>query len=130
MNKVVKIMKNKLMIAAMVAVMVFGTAMVPVHAASVETNVYGGGSAYSYYVRKAGGTELLGIMCVSKSSSKITNVFTANTACSKVQVWVRENSKASYATASRPNMVKGDTVTALKNGRSYKEAYGKAKVTY
>lgn len=130
MSKVVKIMKNKLMIAAMVVVMVFGTAMVPVHAASVETNVYGGGSAYNYYVRKAGGTELLGIMRVSKSASKITNVFTAEMGCSKAQVWVRENSKASYATKSRSNMVKGDTVTALKNGRSYKEAYGKAKVTY
>ena len=43
MSKMVKIMKNKLMIAAMVAVMVFGTAMVPVHAAAVETNYYGGG---------------------------------------------------------------------------------------
>ena len=41
MSKVVKIMKNKLMIAAMVVVMVFGTAMVPVHAAAVETNYYG-----------------------------------------------------------------------------------------
>ena len=40
MSKMVKIMKNKLMIAAMVAVMVFGTAMVPVHAAAVETNYY------------------------------------------------------------------------------------------
>ncbi|EDO57178.1 hypothetical protein [Clostridium sp. L2-50] len=130
MNKVVKTIKNKLMIAAMVAVMVFGTAMVPVHAASVETNVYGGGSTYNYYIRKAGGTEILGIMRISKSASKITNVFTAEMGCSKAQVWVRENSKASYATKSRSNMVKGNTVTAVKGGREFTEAYGKAKVTY
>ena len=54
MSKMVKIMKNKLMIAAMVAVMVFGTAMVPVHAAAVETNYYGGGATYTYYIRKSG----------------------------------------------------------------------------
>ena len=69
-------------------------------------------------------------MRISKSASKITNVFTAEMGCSKAQVWVRENSKASYATKSRSNMVKGNTVTAVKGGREFTEAYGKAKVTY
>lgn len=66
MSKVVKIMKNKLMIAAMVVVMVFGTAMVPVHAAAVETNYYGGGATYTYYIRKSGSSAELGVYAYNK----------------------------------------------------------------
>lgn len=71
MSKMVKIMKNKLMIAAMVAVMVFGTAMVPVHAAAVETNYYGGGATYTYYIRKSGSSAELGYMRITRTKSAI-----------------------------------------------------------
>ena len=54
MVKVAKILKNKLMVAAMLVVMVLGTMAIPSHAESVTTKVYGGNAAYNYYVRKSG----------------------------------------------------------------------------
>ena len=112
MSKVVKIMKNKLMIAAMVVVMVFGTAMVPVHAAAVETNYYGGGATYTYYIRKSGSSAELGYMRITRTK------------------WIRESSTASSVDDSIDDLVQGNTFSVSKNGRNYTAAYGKGRVEY
>lgn len=130
MSKMVKIMKNKLMIAAMVAVMVFGTAMVPVHAAAVETNYYGGGATYTYYIRKSGSSAELGYMRITRTKSAITNTFTASNPCDKVTLWIRESSTASSVDDSIDDLVQGNTFSVSKNGRNYTAAYGKGRVEY
>lgn len=135
MVKVAKILKNKLMVAAMLVVMVLGTMAIPSHAESVTTKVYGGNVAYNYYVRKSGKVDLLGIMRVARELDKngkviaVTNTFTAKTSCSKVTVWVSEKEDGKYNTAEKRKMVLNNTVTARKDGK-FSRSYGKAKVTY
>ena len=135
MVKVAKILKNKLMVAAMLVVMVLGTMAIPSHAESVTTKVYGGNAAYNYYVRKSGKVDLLGIMRVARELDKngkviaVTNTFTAKTSCSKVTVWVSEKEDGKYNTAEKRKMVLNNTVTARKDGK-FSISYGKAKVTY
>ena len=123
MVKVAKILKNKLMVAAMLVVMVLGTMAIPSHAESVTTKVYGGNAAYNYYVRKSGKVDLLGIMRVARELDKngkviaVTNTFTAKTSCSKVTVWVSEKEDGKYNTAEKRKMVLNNTVTARKDGK-------------
>ena len=119
MVKVAKILKNKLMVAAMLVVMVLGTMAIPSHAESVTTKVYGGNAAYNYYVRKSGKVDLLGIMRVARELDKN----------GKVTVWVSEKEDGKYNTAEKRKMVLNNTVTARKDGK-FSRSYGKAKVTY
>ena len=107
-----KILKNKLMVAAMLVVMVLGTVAIPSHAESVTTKVYGGNAAYNYYVRKSGKVDLLGVMRVARKLDKngkviaVTNTFT-----------------------EKRKMVLNNTVTARKDGK-FSRSYGKTEVTY
>ena len=132
---VAKILKNKLMVAAMLVVMVLGTVAIPSHAESVTTKVYGGNAAYNYYVRKSGKVDLLGVMRVARKLDKngkviaVTNTFTAKTSCSKVIVWVSEKEDGKYNRAEKRKMVLNNTVTARKDGK-FSRSYGKTEVTY
>ena len=121
MVKVAKILKNKLMVAAMLVVMVLGTMAIPSHAESVTTKVYGGNAAYNYYVRKSGKVDLLGIMRVARELDKngkviaVTNTFTAKTSCSKVTVWVSEKEDGKYNTAEKRKMVLNIKVISIRS---------------
>lgn len=136
MNKVVKIMKNKLMIAAMVAVMVFGTAMVPVHATTITTNEQSVGAGLYYYVRKSvGGTEL-GVMHLQKvSSKKVSNTFTATIKCSSVTVYVKGKTSEGYAKKTVNKLPADASVIVTKSlpttsKDKYTTAYGKCSVSF
>lgn len=131
MSKVVRIMKNKLMIAAMVAVMVFGTAMVPVHAATITTNVISVSAGHTYYVRVNNSKTELGYMYLKKESSyKVYNSFTASRACKETKVYVRGLSSESYSNNSVTSLVKGASVYVEKNGKGYTDATGYSSISY
>ena len=104
--------------------------MVPVHAAAVETNYYGGGATYTYYIRKSGSSAELGYMRITRTKSAIKNTFTASNPCDKVTLWIRESSTASSVDDSIDDLVQGNTFSVSKNGRNYTAAYGKGRVEY
>ena len=131
MSKVVKIMKNKLMIAAMVAVMVFGTAMVPVHATTITTNDIYASSGHTYYIRKNDGKTELGYMYVKRTTSgEVSNTYTAAISCKKAVVSVKGSTSEAYTSKSVNNLSAGAAVWVKKTKSGYKQAYGKGSITY
>lgn len=98
-------------------------------AATVTTNVINSSSAYSYYVREAGSTSLLGIMRLSMSSSYVQNVFTASKVCKSVTVYV-SNTNSGYVSNRVSSLGVNKSVIATKNVMNPSEFYGYCSVSY
>lgn len=128
MKKLQFVMKNKIMIAVMVVVMAFGISTVPVDAAVVVTDVISAGSGHTLYVRESGKETVLGTMYVQRSSSSISNTFTASKTCGSTIVYV-SSTTSNFKSNSKTKLKAKETVKVEKSVEaSY--AYGFCSVSY
>ena len=94
MKKLQRGIKNKIMVAVLMVVMLFGMNTIPVDAAAVTTAIVSAASGHTLYVRESGSITVLGTMYLQRKSGSISNTFTASKTCIEAIVFVSSKERS------------------------------------
>lgn len=122
-------MKRKVIALMLTMFMMFGVANIESKAATVVTSVHSSTGPYTLYVRESGSSTLLGTMSLSKSTSSVTNIFTAAKNCGATTAYVSQISSG-YSSKSVTSLSKNASVIASKNTSNPTKVYGYCSVSY
>ena len=128
MKKLQRGIKNKIMVAVLMVVMLFGMNTIPVDAAAVTTAIVSAASGHTLYVRESGSITVLGTMYLQRKSGSISNTFTASKTCIEAIVFV-SSKESNFKANSKSQLLAGQSVKVEKSVEaSY--AYGYCTISY
>jgi hypothetical protein len=109
--------------------MIIGLCGIQAHATTVTTSTYNTSSGHTVYVRKSGSTDELGQMYINRTSTGVSNTFTASVGCNTTAVYV-STSASGFIGKQVSSLKPKKTVTVYVSASNPDKAYGYCSVSY